>query len=138
MMHKKIMSLNLEKDFLTGLYSRKKVTELINEYCASRPANTYAALTIFDVDNFKALNDTLGHNTSDTALKCIANIMSKHFRQFDTMCPLAGDEFIVLLKNLPSPNLVNKIIKPLLAKPDLKYGSGSNRVNITCYADIAF
>ena len=54
------------------------------------------------------------------------------------MCPLAGDEFIVLLKNLPSPNLVNKIIKPLLAKPDLKYGSGSNRVNITCYADIAF
>lgn len=127
-----------ERDFLTGLYNRDKGTELINEYCASCSPNTCAALAIFDVDNFKTLNDTLGHNAGDMALKDIANIMSKHFRQYDIVCRLAGDEFIVLLKDLPSPQLVNKILNPLLAKLDLVYGNDNNSVKITCSAGIAF
>lgn len=125
-----------EKDYLTGLYNREKGTELINSYLSTKRTDTCAALLILDVDNFKTLNDTLGHNIGDIALKDVADILIRHFRQYDVVFRLAGDEFIILLKDLPSPTVINKIIKALLYKLNLSYGTDNNNVHVTCSVGI--
>ncbi|UJP04684.1 MAG: EAL domain-containing protein [Nitrosomonas sp.] len=88
-------------DQLTDLPNRFLLTERLKQVlnAADRTKNHYALLFI-DLDNFKSLNDTLGHNMGDLLLKQVAQRLSMCVRKEDTVARLGGDEFVVLLMNL--------------------------------------
>ena len=126
------------KDWLTGLYNRRKGIEKIDEILQETDFKTGKThvFIIFDLDKFKMLNDTLGHQIGDNALKDVADILRGHFLDYDILCRLGGDEFVVFLKDIPI-EVVEKNVNSLLKKLNLCYESKLNYVNITASAGIA-
>lgn len=96
-----------EIDALTGLYNRATTEYLIQETLKGRRAsdNRYA-LFIIDVDNFKAVNDKLGHMYGDMVLASLSSMLKKLFRSDDVAGRVGGDEFFVFLKNFHSTHLI--------------------------------
>ncbi|MFN5940244.1 MAG: putative bifunctional diguanylate cyclase/phosphodiesterase [Polaromonas sp.] len=95
-------------DPLTQLPNRQMLMErleraLTQSKTRSRgePADIYGALMFIDLDNFKALNDTLGHATGDLLLRKVASRLGACVRLSDTVARLGGDEFVVMLEGLP-------------------------------------
>jgi diguanylate cyclase (GGDEF)-like protein len=85
-------------DPLTGLPNRRSLEEAM-ERAVSRARRGYpSALLFLDVDNFKVINDTLGHAAGDRALVSLTEFLQKHLRGEDMMARLGGDEFAVLIE----------------------------------------
>lgn len=84
-------------DFLTGLFNRQRFTERLQTELAR--ADRYGrpiSLMLLDIDYFKAINDTHGHDVGDQALKHVASRMRKELRSADTLGRWGGEEFVVL------------------------------------------
>ncbi|MFZ2538877.1 MAG: PAS domain-containing protein [Oscillospiraceae bacterium] len=104
---KKIKQLDIlykaEHDGLTGFYNKTTVEKLVNHYLLSEEGKTGKhAFFIFDIDHFKCINDTFGHVFGDVILSRITQKMRDLFRDVDILGRIGGDEFIVLMKNIPS------------------------------------
>lgn len=85
-------------DTLTQLYNRKKMTEVIRENIAmferyERPCS----LIMFDIDHFKMVNDTFGHNMGDEVLRMVSSLSKESLRQVDWLARWGGEEFLILL-----------------------------------------
>jgi diguanylate cyclase (GGDEF)-like protein len=87
------------EDALTGLLNRRELEARFAE-AASRARRTGAAFGVLlvDVDHFKAVNDTLGHERGDEVLRTIAGLLQKSVRGHDAVARFGGDEFVVLLE----------------------------------------
>lgn len=91
-----------QKDGLTGLYNKRVTQSLIESFLLGEGNSGRHALIMLDVDNFKGINDTLGHLQGDAALVKISEQLQKLFRSTDVVGRIGGDEFFVLLKNYTS------------------------------------
>jgi diguanylate cyclase (GGDEF)-like protein/PAS domain S-box-containing protein len=88
-------------DQLTGLPNRTLLLDRLKQaMTASGRSGSYGALLFIDLDNFKELNDTLGHEVGDLLLKQVAQRLTQCMREGDTVARLGGDEFVVILVNL--------------------------------------
>lgn len=88
-------------DELTGLPNRNYLMEQLSKTLAlSKRHGYYSALIFFDLDNFKIINDTLGHHTGDKLLTQVGKLLSEVIRQEDTAARLGGDEFVVIASNV--------------------------------------
>lgn len=126
-----------DRDSLTGLYNRSYAVEKINgmlQEFSPAPECVHACV-LMDLDNFKKLNDTLGHQKGDQALQDVANILRQHFREYDIVCRLGGDEFLIFVQNIPR-NVIEKNIGSLLKKLTLTYEKEEKKVCITVSAGI--
>ena len=83
-------------DNLTGLYNRKKITEYITSRI-NKNTLSEGTIILLDLDNFKKVNDELGHLEGDILLKNFANLLRSQFRQSDIISRLGGDEFIIFI-----------------------------------------
>ncbi len=99
-------------DDLTGLPNRVLFEDRLSQliHYAEREKRTLAVLFL-DIDNFKTLNDSLGHKTGDDYLKIISRRLSKICREEDTIARLGGDEFVILLPNINDQRRVIDIIQ---------------------------
>lgn len=125
-------------DHLTGLYNRRSGSDKINKILTDtnwKGNETYACM-IIDLDNFKVLNDTLGHQMGDKALRDVGEILRRHFRPYDVVCRLGGDEFLIFLSNIPE-EVIDRNISSLLKKMYLEYSDGNNRVQISASIGIS-
>jgi len=95
-----------QRDSLTGLYNKGTVQSMIEDYIESEDAN--GALFVIDVDNFKGVNDNLGHLAGDFVLAGISSMLSKVFDENSIVGRIGGDEFIVFLNNIDSEELLYK------------------------------
>ena len=88
-------------DVLTGLANRRLLLERLNHFLIScHRSGKKGALFFIDMDNFKNLNDTLGHDMGDLLLQQVAERLISCVRENDTVSRLGGDEFVVMLENL--------------------------------------
>ncbi|MBS1148167.1 MAG: hypothetical protein H6R08_2343, partial [Proteobacteria bacterium] len=88
-------------DHLTGLPNRQLLRDRLEHALAAEARSPLVgALLFIDVDNFKTLNDTLGHAIGDLLLQQIAQRLQTALRKGDTLARLGGDEFVIVLENL--------------------------------------
>ncbi len=93
---------NAMRDGLTGLYNRRHFDEqLQKEISRSQRDGTPMALIIADIDHFKRVNDTYGHDTGDLALRAVAHCLKESVRDVDAVCRYGGEEFGIILPNCP-------------------------------------
>lgn len=89
------------KDYLTDLYNRRYFFDLGRKiFENARRGNLDITIAVIDIDNFKRINDTYGHEAGDMALKCVADVISKNIRKADLLARLGGVEFCVLATNM--------------------------------------
>lgn len=102
-------------DSLTGLPNRSLLNEEFQRASAhANRANRLFALLLLDLDNFKAINDSYGHDTGDELLKCIATRLRGVLRGEDMICRLGGDEFVVLLEDVHTQQHLFTVAESLL------------------------
>jgi two-component system cell cycle response regulator len=97
-------------DPLTGLANRSKFEENAQQALSrARRRNTRLACMFIDLDGFKAINDSLGHEMGDLLLQDVAERMRQVFRDYDTIARLGGDEFAILLTDIDNCGDVSHI-----------------------------
>src|SRR5919107_2324293 len=102
-------------DMLTGLPNRAFFMDKLVEAEAARQADgTRSAVLFLDVDNLKAVNDSLGHDGGDTLIKLLAERMVKAVRETDTVARLSGDEFAILLIGPGSEHQAERVAHRLI------------------------
>ncbi len=90
-----------DTDELTGLYNRRKLMAVLA--AAFDDFQRYRCTTsvfLFDIDNFKVINDTVGHLAGDQAIKAVAEVCRREARKTDLIARLGGDEFIILMEHI--------------------------------------
>jgi len=88
-------------DSLTSLPNRSLLVDRLNQAAElARRGGKKVALLMFDLDNFKVVNDTLGHTTGDELLRHVATRVGSFVRTCDTLARLGGDEFVILLTDI--------------------------------------
>ena len=95
-------------DSLTGLYNRKKI-----DSSKQIIFNNNIAVILFDIDHFKKVNDTYGHNSGDDVLKALALNVKKHIRESDILVRWGGEEFLVVLRNVKDIAIAQKLAEKL-------------------------
>ena len=89
------------KDYLTGLYNRRYFFDLGEKiFENARRGNLEIVIAMFDIDHFKQINDTYGHEAGDTALKKVAEIISTDRRAADVVARYGGEEFCMMAVNM--------------------------------------
>ncbi|WP_394181798.1 GGDEF domain-containing protein [Marinomonas posidonica] len=87
------------RDKLTGAFNRHKWDELIKDELALANRGHHFSLILLDVDHFKKINDTYGHDVGDNVLKLLANTLRNCLREIDVLFRVGGEEFAVLVKD---------------------------------------
>lgn len=88
-----------DTDLLTGLTNKAATIRLIKEYMAQNPNGT-GVLFVIDIDNFKKINDTMGHAFGDEVLKELGHQLRSMFRAMDVVGRFGGDEFMVFMSDV--------------------------------------
>lgn len=91
----------VDRDALTGLLNHRAIHERLDrQITIGRLRNEPVAVAMLDLDNFKSVNDTLGHQTGDQVLRVIATLLTSVCRETDAVGRYAGDEFMIVLPAL--------------------------------------
>lgn len=126
-----------ERDSLTKLYNKGTAQSLIEKHISRSAADEQCGVMIFDIDNFKLVNDTMGHMFGDAFLIEVTNKVQKLFRSQDIVGRIGGDEFIVFMKDIAGADAVvekaEKIIKAFYELAILD----NTKLHISCSVGIA-
>ena len=135
-------------DEMTSLFNKMTVEKLITKTLTEHE-NGLHALMVIDIDNFKSVNDVYGHTMGDHVISVIAGVISSQFRSTDYVGRMGGDEFAVLMGDIPSKeialikaeNLVNLVkYKENLSIPEnisISVGIAFSDPEDHCYYDLA-
>lgn len=108
-----LMQNKAQRDSLTGLYNKGATESSIQSFLENKGKNQLHALIVIDVDNFKMINDKLGHLTGDDVLIDVTEKITKLFRTSDIIGRIGGDEFVVFLKNIRSVTVAKESAKEI-------------------------
>jgi len=127
-----------EHDSLTGLANRYAFEEALRVNITQQPRDdAKLALILFDLDNFKYINDTHGHGIGDKLLKQVADSVSHCLRGNEVFARLGGDEFAIILSNLHTIDNVTRVTKRILASLDKVFNITGIEVNMSASIGIA-
>lgn len=102
-------------DVLTTLPNRELARDRLSQAVAdARRHGSHVALIFLDLDHFKNINDSLGHTVGDQVLQAVARRLSEHVRDVDTVSRQGGDEFLIILKDVPDVDAVAPIVTKLI------------------------
>lgn len=107
---KKQLEDKADTDLLTGLNNKLATERKIKEYMSQNP-QSQSMMFMVDVDNFKKINDTMGHAFGDEVLRSLGQQIGGIFRASDIIGRIGGDEFMIFLKDIPDADAVRKEAK---------------------------
>ena len=112
---KDILSFQANHDTLTHLPNRSLLSDRLNQTLKKAHRNKQKVAVMFiDLDHFKEINDSLGHNIGDIILKQTALRLQLSVRESDTVARLGGDEFTVLIENINDDNVITDIAQKII------------------------
>ncbi len=120
-------------DSFTGLYAKKYVEDRIKSILAQENNKTHYII-LFDLDNFKQINDTYGHIEGDRVLRGVSERLKYVFRSTDAIGRFGGDEFIILVKDLKEKADLIKYLNVLMDSSDNDYGV-TKSIGVSVYPD---
>jgi diguanylate cyclase (GGDEF)-like protein len=128
-------------DTLTGLPNRTLILDRVEQMLVrARRAQAPVAALFIDLDNFKSINDTLGHGAGDELLRTVAARLQGVVRDIDALGRLGGDEFVVVAEGMSlsaGPELIAERLLDALKQPFELKGSEKNRLIVTASVGIA-
>ncbi|MDD5053408.1 MAG: diguanylate cyclase [Sulfuricurvum sp.] len=111
------LSNQARKDALTGLPNRLSFTDKLESVILkARSSKSTFALFFIDLNKFKEINDTFGHEAGDTILKVVSNTLTKYLRSNDFVARLGGDEFVVIVESVRNADEAIVVAKNLIVK----------------------
>ncbi|MCH5262515.1 MAG: diguanylate cyclase [Lachnospiraceae bacterium] len=138
---KKLKELDLllraEKDALTGLYNKGATMQLIQNAIEDSKEDTLNALMIIDLDNFKEVNDLLGHAQGDQVLVDTATALNEIFKGGDIVGRIGGDEFVVFMKNLNAISNADILAGKVVRNVNFSFEYEDRQINVTCSVGVA-
>ena len=127
----------LSREALTGLYNKESAFTLIAEILRDRAEHRHAMLML-DLDNFKQVNDQLGHKEGDRTLVAFASLLKSIFRAEDVIARYGGDEFLIFMPNVTSEEAVRRKANRLLEVTRVEIGLQNAGIDISTSIGIAF
>jgi diguanylate cyclase (GGDEF)-like protein len=128
-------------DALTGLPNRTLILDRVEQMLVrSRRSQTPVAALFVDLDNFKSINDTLGHGVGDELLRAVAARLDGVVRDIDALGRLGGDEFVIVAEGMSlsaGPELIAERLLEALKQPFELEGAEQNRLTVTASVGIA-
>jgi diguanylate cyclase len=132
------VSTQARHDPLTGALNRKGLEEALErEISTFRRKETPLSVALLDIDNFKALNDSLGHSTGDSALTHLAQVARECMRPQDILARYGGEEFVILLPDTAMDQAVEAMTRLQRELTKKLFMAGSEKVLITFSAGVA-
>lgn len=132
------MSYLAEHDFLTDLPNRLLLTDRITQALnLARRKNSRIAILYLDLDHFKKVNDTLGHDVGDQLLMMLSKKLQACLRNMDTISRQGGDEFVILLTEFDSPATPVTIANKLLEATSGAFQIGTHELNVSASIGIS-
>ena len=132
------VSAQARHDPLTGALNRKGLDEALNrEVSNMRRKETPLCMALLDIDNFKKINDTLGHTTGDQALAHLAQVARESMRPQDTLARYGGEEFVVMLPDTPLDKGIEAMTRLQRELTKRFFLAGTEKVLITFSAGVA-
>ena len=126
------------QDPLSGLYNRLSLIEKINWIISkSKRSKAQFALLFLDLDNFKNINDSRGHEFGDEVLKHIAQILLSSMRENDIVSRLGGDEFVIVLPDIDNNKSILEVIRRIQQALIEPIEFDNYKYHITCSIGIA-
>ena len=127
-----------KEDFLTKLYNKRALTEFmeLKEAEYKRYERNYA-IVMFDLDHFKAVNDTFGHEAGDAVLSAFAKILKKEARSVDIVGRFGGEEFLALLSDTDTQGGVTFAKKVIKHVEKSRFMYKGNRIKVTVSAGVS-
>lgn len=102
-----------DTDLLTDLYNKAATERKIKEYITANP-DEQALMFVLDIDNFKKINDTMGHAFGDEVLRAVGTMIKTEFRASDIIGRTGGDEFTIFLKSVKEEEELKKQVERIL------------------------
>lgn len=125
-------------DALTGLANRVLLDDRLEQAILSAASyGTRLAVVFVDLDHFKQINDTLGHEAGDELLRAMAQRLKASVRETDTVARLGGDEFVLLINNQGDPPAIAVLLERMLADICRPWRIGQAEFKITCSLGVA-
>jgi diguanylate cyclase (GGDEF)-like protein/PAS domain S-box-containing protein len=125
-------------DTLTGLGNRLLFRERLDVAVAqARRAGSQLGILFLDLDHFKRINDTLGHEVGDLLLRDVSKRISSVLRKGDTLSRLGGDEFVVVLESLKTPEDAGNVARKVIEVVSQPYDLHGNTLNTAASVGIA-
>ncbi|SDB51540.1 diguanylate cyclase (GGDEF) domain-containing protein [Pseudobutyrivibrio sp. YE44] len=100
-------------DKLTHVLNKGALLQRIESYFETKIPSEYCAMCVIDLDDFKLVNDNLGHNIGDVLLEQVGNLLSTNFRAYDIVGRYGGDEFIVVMPKMSDQDILKARCKAL-------------------------
>jgi len=125
-------------DALTGLANRRLFVDRLAQFIAQAQRNGGSAAVLFlDLDGFKQINDTLGHDAGDMLLKAVAERLVKTVRQTDTVARFGGDEFVIAVSQILAPEAAAGVASKLIHAIGQPYSVLGKTVSVTTSIGVA-
>jgi len=124
-------------DTLTGLPNRHLLNDRLKQAVSSQRHVRSVAVVFIDLDHFKVINDSLGHNFGDDVLRHVAERLLAAVRDGDTVARLGGDEFVLILDEQSREDVIFRTMRRIIGRVSEPMMVGDRELNITCSAGIS-